>query len=168
MSFNDGIYSYSDSAHTILTGLLDQSKLKTMTELPAPIPSTVKKIATPGFNGCISLKTLTIPENVSAMDEYVFSGGTVLTQLNFLPTFVTRTGDLQLAGCPLLTRANINDPSGITFKDELGNPDGGYSWYGRIVQPGHSTESFTNFQMNSFLPVLAAAAAFFYLYQKRR
>lgn len=71
----------------------------------------VQSIEDYAFKDCSSLKTITIPKDVSEMGSYVFSNCTSLTSVE-MPLTVTRIGNQAFYRCTALVRQDI--PSNVT------------------------------------------------------
>ncbi len=75
------------------------------------IPNSVTSIGDYVFSGCKSLTSVTIPNSVTSIGDYVFSGCESLISVT-IPDSVTSIGDYVFSGCTSLTSVTI--PEGVT------------------------------------------------------
>ena len=75
------------------------------------IPDSVTSIGWYAFSGCTSLTNITIPDSVTSIGWYAFSGCTSLTNIT-IPDRVTSIGRYAFSGCTSLT--NITIPDSVT------------------------------------------------------
>jgi len=64
------------------------------------------KLSTNAFNGCSSLRSLTLPQNITRIEQYVFIGCAALETLTFMGV-VSCAGNNFVSGCGALNRINI-------------------------------------------------------------
>ncbi len=76
------------------------------------IPDNVTKIGGSAFSGCSSLTSITIPDSVTTIGDYAFYGCSSLTSIT-IPDSVTTIGDYAFYGCTgeLIVNCNIPDAS---------------------------------------------------------
>lgn len=84
------------------------------------IPQTVTSICSYAFSGCTGLTSVTIPEGVTKIGKYAFSDCSSLTSVT-IPEGVTSIGESAFSGCSSLTSVTI--PSSVTSI-------GKYAFYG--------------------------------------
>ena len=75
------------------------------------IPEIVTSIGDYAFSGCSGLTSINIPESVTSIEYYAFSGCTGLTSIT-IPESVTSIGSRAFSGCSGLTSINI--PESVT------------------------------------------------------
>ena len=75
------------------------------------IPESVTSIGDYAFSGCSGLTSINIPESVTSIEYYAFSGCTGLTSIT-IPESVTSIGSRAFSGCSGLTSINI--PESVT------------------------------------------------------
>ena len=75
------------------------------------IPQTVTSICSYAFSGCTGLTSVTIPEGVTKIGDYAFSDCSSLTSVT-IPSSVTTIGSSAFKGCTNLTSVTI--PEGVT------------------------------------------------------
>ena len=75
------------------------------------IPDGVSDIDDFTFSGCSSLESVVIPESVKSIGRYAFKGCSALTSV-IIPEAVTSIGESAFSGCSVLTSINI--PDGVT------------------------------------------------------
>jgi hypothetical protein len=74
----------------------------------------VKKIGSWAFEGCVNLKTVTLPEGIEAFEKYeVFKDCTALESIN-IPASLTNLGHKAFKGCTALKNINI-DPANPAY-----------------------------------------------------
>lgn len=78
------------------------------------------------FAGCAKLCTVTLPDNVTAVEGYAFDGCGSLTEVT-LPDSVTEIGAYAFSGCQSLTRITI--PKNVTVIAETAFPYRNADWY---------------------------------------
>ena len=79
------------------------------------IPNSVTTIGDYAFSGCKSLTNINIPNSVTTIGDSAFWGCDSLTNIN-IPNSVTTIGDSAFCGCDSLT--NINIPNSVTMIGE--------------------------------------------------
>ena len=72
------------------------------------IPDNVTKIGGSAFSGCSSLTSITIPDSVTTIGDYAFYGCSSLTSVT-IPDSATTIGDYAFRGCSSLTSVTIPD-----------------------------------------------------------
>ena len=75
------------------------------------IPESVTSIGNYAFSGCSSLTSITIPKSVTSIGDDAFSGCSSLTSIT-IPESVTSIGNAAFYGCSSLTSITI--PNGVT------------------------------------------------------
>ncbi len=75
------------------------------------LPESVTSIGEYTFSGCSSLTSIILPESVTSIKEYAFYGCSSLTAIT-LPESVTCIGEYTFSGCSSLTAITI--PEGVT------------------------------------------------------
>lgn len=81
-------------------------------EIPAQIEGkNVTLIGADAFRGCLTIKSLTVPEGITAIGDYAFECCEYLTQAT-LPASVQRLGKGAFSGCVMLETVTV--PEGIT------------------------------------------------------
>jgi hypothetical protein len=106
----DDWFTFSDEAHTILTGLAEGYE----NETDIVIPNTVTSINSGAFSGCSSLTSITIPNSVTTINNGAFSGCSSLTSIT-IPNSVTTINSGTFDGCSSLTSITI--PNSVTTID---------------------------------------------------
>ena len=102
LAFNE--LQYFTSLENIANSAFDGcASLKLIT-----IPDSVTSIEFGAFNGCSSLTSITIPDSVTSIGDYVFNGCSSLTSVT-IPDGVTSIGDSAFEGCSSLTSITIPD-----------------------------------------------------------
>jgi hypothetical protein len=103
----DDWFTFSDEAHTILTGLAEGYE----NETDIVIPNTVTTINSGVFSGCSSLTNVTIPDSVTTIDDGTFYNCSSLTSVT-IPNSVTTINTAAFKGCSSLTSITI--PNSVT------------------------------------------------------
>ena len=98
----DGFLVYSDATKTSLLACSCAAK-GTIT-----IPNSVTSIGEYAFSGCSGLTSITIPNSVTSIGEYAFYGCSGLTSIT-IPNGVTSIGDGVFKGCSGLTSITIGN-----------------------------------------------------------
>ena len=88
--------------------LLDPKEVKTVT-----IPDSVTTIGMWAFSGCSSLTSITIPDSVTVIGTSAFNGCCSLASIA-IPDSVTAIGERAFDGCGLLPQTHFNVPGGTT------------------------------------------------------
>lgn len=108
-TFGDYEYIELDDGTLELTAYLGKEEAP---ELPAQIEGkNVTSIGAEAFNGCLSIKTLTVPEGITSIGDYAFECCECLTQAT-LPTSLRSLGMGAFSGCVMLETVTL--PEGIT------------------------------------------------------
>ena len=79
------------------------------------IPDGITNIGNYAFSGCTGITSVTIPNSVSNISNYAFSGCTGLTSVT-IPNSVTSIGNYTFRECSNLTSVSI--PNGVTYIGE--------------------------------------------------
>lgn len=93
----EGITSVADKAFYFVT------RLKNVT-----LPSTMKKIGTYAFAGCLNLKTINLPSGLEEIAERAFINTSSITALQ-IPESVIFIGDYAFNNCPGITSVTLSD-----------------------------------------------------------
>ena len=93
------------------------SNIGTVTDETVVIPSTYNNLPVVGlgntaFEGCTSLTSITLPENLISIGSWAFSGCSSLTKVT-IPDSVTAIWEFAFENCTSLTSVNI--PDGLTL-----------------------------------------------------
>ena len=98
-----------------IDGVLFNEDKTTLVQYPAgntrknyTIPDSVTSIDGYAFSGCESLTSVTIPDSVTSIDSYAFSGCESLTSVT-IPDSVTSIDDYAFSACESLTSVTIPD-----------------------------------------------------------
>ena len=92
-----------DGVHDSRQSFFSDSQLTSIT-----IPDSVTSIDRYAFSGCSSLTSITIPDSVTYIGDYAFSGCSSLTSIT-IPDSVTYIDDKAFYGCSNLTSITIPD-----------------------------------------------------------
>ena len=133
----------NNTKYKSVDGVLFSKDMKTLWIYPAgktntsyTIPDGVTEISDYPFSGRTSLTKVTIPDSVTKIDRYAFSGCTSLKEVT-IPDSVTEIGDSAFRGCTSLTSVTLPDSaeigtsvfSGCTSLKEITLPAGVSSIY---------------------------------------
>ena len=107
---SEGNNNYSSDA----SGILFDKNMMALIQCPGgfsgayTIPDSVTSIGSYAFSGCTSLTSVTIPDSVPSIGEYTFDCCASLTSVT-IPDSVTRIGWYAFYGCTSLTSVTIPD-----------------------------------------------------------
>jgi len=104
-----GNSAFRDSGNCLLS--TDGILLKGSENGVIPTDGSIHTIGADAFRDCVGLKTVTIPNSVTAIEDYAFLGCTGLTQVNF-GTGLEKVGLGAFQGCSSLVEAVL--PDGLT------------------------------------------------------
>jgi hypothetical protein len=111
----------NSKSFSCIDGVLFDRPIKTLLRVPLAfksysIPDSVTTIGEWAFSGCSSLTSITIPDSVTTIGTYAFQGCRSLTSIT-IPDSVTTIGEMTFSGCSSLTSINI--PDSVTHIDDL-------------------------------------------------
>ncbi len=97
--------------YTTLNGVLFNKEITEIIAIPGgltsvPIPETMTVIGDYAFSGCFSLTSLDIPESITSIGKYAFDDCSALTSIS-IPESVTAIKECTFRGCSSLTSINI-------------------------------------------------------------
>lgn len=105
------------SATTGLTSIANFGECKNLEKIV--IPNSVTSIGWYAFSGCTGLTSITIPDSVTSIGYRSFGDCTGLTSIT-IPDSVTSIGQYVFGGCTGLTSVTCKNTNG--WKDSNGNP----------------------------------------------
>lgn len=83
------------------------------------LPDSIKRIGREAFSGCTNLKSITLPQNLTAIEAHAFHECSSLTSIT-IPDSVTSIGKLAFFGCTRLSKVVFQNTSGWGYIE--------YSW----------------------------------------
>lgn len=114
------------------------------------LPKDITSIEQSAFFGCSGLTSITIPSSVTAIGKWSFQNCISLTSLD-LPSSLTTAGEMALAGCPQLTSLTLH--SGLT-NIKGNNLFGGNMFYNNLKDVRYIIDSDLETYLQSNHPII--------------
>ena len=89
-----------------LEKIIDASQVSKKVDEKVAIPSSISSIGKNAFEGCFSIKQVTLPSSLKTIGSFAFHGCLSITQM-FIPSSIIDVGDSAFYGCSSLTRLAI-------------------------------------------------------------
>ena len=99
------------------------------------LPDSIKRIGFKAFSGCTNLKSITLPQNLTAIEDHAFYECSSLTSIT-LPDSVTSIGECAFFGCTRLSKVVFQNTSGWSCIE--------YSWQTKPTTISNSSLSNSN------------------------